>query len=407
MGWKEHEQGQLYCAQKLELETAEVIAVRSVRSEVKFLVVFASLLLSLSLPLAGCSSLLEAMMGTGSAAQRNSIPLVGSAEPILASERKPYSWPDGTMGLVRETDGTSYRFFAASAGFSVMTKGSLDDPIRDEIHELKIDGAPARYHYFAGGPIYKSDRSGLLLMFYHSEIYTAPPGWVPFYSELGLARSTDGGMTWKDLGLVITPHASVTSEYFQISHYSLDVGWGAYAIVGEYFYLYFTDLIHVGDQFRRVSLAVARAKIEDVLDAAEKGSEGTKWQKFYEGSWTEPGIGGRSSPLNEKDWNSFILMSDVAYSNYLGKYIGIVIGQPWPNTDLYWVESEDGIHWGNYRKLVDDEGHNFYATLIGMEHNPHLVDREFFVYYINSKDYAVTGNRNKDGVLYRRQVTMQ
>jgi hypothetical protein len=40
-------------------------------------------------------------------------------------------------------------------------------------------------------------------------------------------------------------------------------------------------------------------------------------------------------------------------------------------------------------------------------HNPHLLDREFFVYYINSKEFAATGNRNKDGVLYRRQVTMQ
>ena len=244
-------------------------------------------------------------------------------------------------------------------------------------------------------------------MFYHAEIYTSPPGYVPFYSELGLARSTDGGMTWKDLGRVITPHASVMSEYFQISHGTLDVGPGAYAIVGEYFYLYFTDLLHVGDQFRRVNLAVARAKIKDVLDAAEKGSEVTRWEKFYQGSWAEPGIGGRSSPLTEKDWDSFILMSDVAYSSYLKNYIGIAIGAPWPNTDLYWVESADGIHWGNYRKLVDDEGHNYYATLISLEHNSHLLDQEFFVYYINSKDYAATGSRNKDGVLYRRRVTMQ
>ena len=384
-----------------------MIAVPSVRPEVKRLVVFTSLFLSLSLPLAGCHPLHEAKMVEGWGAQQNSIASVGPAEPILVSERKPYSWPDGTMGLLRETDGKSYRFFAASAGFPLMTKGSLDDPIRDEIHELKIEGVPARYQYFAGGPIYKSDRSGLLLMFYHAEIYTSPPGYLPFYSELGLARSTDGGVTWKDLGRVITPHASVTSDDFQISHRSLDVGWGAYAIVGEYFYLYFKDLLHIDDQFRPVNLAVARAKIEDVLDAAEKGSELTRWEKFYQGSWVEPGIGGRSSPLTEKDLDSFNIMSDVAYSSYLNKYIGIVIGGPWPNTDLYWFESEDGIHWGNYRKLVDDEGHNYYATLIGLEHNPHLLDREFFVYYINSKDFAATGYRNKDSVLYRRRVTMQ
>jgi len=322
------------------------------------------------------------------------------------SERKPHSWPDGTMGILRESDGKSYRFFAASAGFSLMTKGSLDDPIRDEILELKIEGAPTQYQYFAGGPIYKSDRSGLLLMFYHAEIYTSPPGYLPFYSELGLARSTDGGMTWKDLGLVISPHASVTSEYFQISHRSLDMGWGAYAIVGEHFYLYFQDLLHVGDQFRPVNLAAARAKIKDVLDAAEKGSEIPRWGKFYQGSWAEPGIGGRSSPLTEQD-GDFIIMADVAYSSYLKKYIGIVIGQPWPNTDLNLFESTDGIHWGKYRKIVEDVGHNYYATIIGLERNPHLPDREFFVYYVNSKDYAATGDRNKDGILYRRRITLQ
>jgi hypothetical protein len=100
-------------------------------------------------------------------------------------------------------------------------------------------------------------------------------------------------------------------------------------------------------------------------------------------------------------------MADVAYSSYLRKYISIVIGGAWPTTDLNLCESADGIHWSNYRKIVDDEGHNYYATLMGLEHNPHLLEREFFVYYINSKDYAETGNRNKDGVLYRRRVTMQ
>ena len=78
------------------------------------------------------------------------------------------------------------------------------------------------------------------------------------------------------------------------------MGWGAYAIVGEYFYLYFKDLLYVGDQFRPVNLAVARAKIEDVLDAAEKGSEVTRWEKFYQGSWDEPEIGGRPSPLTRR-----------------------------------------------------------------------------------------------------------
>ena len=65
-----------------------------------------------------------------------------------------------------------------------------------------------------------------------------------------------------------------------------------------------------------MNLAVARAKIEGVLDDAEKGSEVTRWEKLYQGSWGEPGIAGRSSPLTEKD-GDFVIMADVAYSSYL------------------------------------------------------------------------------------------
>jgi hypothetical protein len=56
---------------------------------------------------------------------------------------------------------------------------------------------------------------------------------------------------------------------------------------------------------------------------------------------------------------------------------------------------------------VEDEGHNYYATLKGWDIILICLIGSFFVYYINSKEFAATGNRNKDGVLYSRQVTMQ
>ena len=71
-----------------------MIAVLSVRSEVKLLVAFTSLLLYLSLPLVGCHSLHEAKMTAGRGAKQSSIISVGLAEPILVSEKKPCSWPE-------------------------------------------------------------------------------------------------------------------------------------------------------------------------------------------------------------------------------------------------------------------------------------------------------------------------
>jgi hypothetical protein len=117
------------------------------RSRAKLIMAFTCLFVSPSLPLGGCRSL------TG---LQETFVSVGPAESVLVPEKRPYSWPDGTMGLLKEADGKSYRFFAASAGFPLMTQGTLEDPIRDNIHELKIEGVPTEYQYVAGGPIYKS-----------------------------------------------------------------------------------------------------------------------------------------------------------------------------------------------------------------------------------------------------------
>src|SRR5207237_6343592 len=94
------------------------------------------------------------------------------------------------------------------------TVGTLEDPTAQDVRDLKIENLSKPYHYAAGGPVYEDRVSGTLLMFYHAEFYTFPPGWLPFFSELGLARSTDGGSTWTDLGPIVTPHASRVRQLF-------------------------------------------------------------------------------------------------------------------------------------------------------------------------------------------------
>jgi len=99
---------------------------------------------------------------------------IGPVETILPTEKKPYAWPDGTMGVIRI--GTDYRFFGAAAGFPRRTAGTLDDPTALEVQNLKIENLGKPYHYAAGRPVYEDRDSGTLLMFYHAEFYTFPPG---------------------------------------------------------------------------------------------------------------------------------------------------------------------------------------------------------------------------------------
>lgn len=330
---------------------------------------------------------------------------IGPPETVLSSTNRPYSWPDGTMGIVR--DGAKYRFFAASAGYPIATVGTLKNPIAEEVRDLKIEGLMKSYDYVAGGPIYQDGASGCLLMFYHSEVYTFPPGYLPFYSEIGLARSMDGGSTWNDMGAILTPHTTIHASYFQAQKRSWDIGWGGYAIVGDYFYVYFADLLDEGQQYRRVNHAVARARIEDVVRAATEQGTVSTWVKYREGFWVEPGLGGRSSPLIEQGSESFMMLGDISYNTHLKKYVAILIGEPYPNTDLYWIESKDGLQWTHYHKIVDDPAHKFYVTISGLGEQPRESGDEFYVYYVHSSDFATTGDRNKDGRLIRRRITVR
>jgi hypothetical protein len=329
---------------------------------------------------------------------------VGPPETVLSAKERPYSWPDGTMGLLR--DGSKYRFVAASAGFPKTAVGTLQNPIAEGVWDLKIEGLKKPYDYVAGGPLYRDEPSGVLLMFYHAEFYTFPPGYLPFYSEIGLARSMDEGRTWTDLGVILTLHTPIQAPYFQVQRESLDIGWGAYTVVGEYFYVYFADLIEDGESYGRVHHAVARAPIADVLRAAIENGTVSAWTKYYNGTWSEPGLGGKSSSLLQHG-RGFLMLGDVSYNSYLSKYVAVLIGEPWPNTDLYWIESEDGLHWTHYHKIVDDPGHEIYVTIVGTGDQLRQSGKEFYVYYVHSFEFAETGDRNKDGRLMRRRLTVQ
>lgn len=351
--------------------------------------------------LAACAS--EPLQARKVASDAESALQIGSAEMVLATRDKPYSWPDGTIGIIRE--GEKYLFFAAGESTPIRTFGTLENPVAAGIQVQRIQDLKNDYPYAAGGRVYRDSQTGILLLFYHAEIRTFPPGYIPFFSELGLAYSIDGGMSWHDLGPIMRPHASVSSSYFQKQKQTWDVGWGTYVLAGEYFYLYFADLLQDGDDYQRVNLAVARAKISDVIDAVVNRRQAWPWMKYYEGTWTEPGLGGRSTALIAQGDDSF-MPSDVVFNMCLRKYTAVLLGEPFPNSDLYWSESSDGIKWDKLQKLVGDEGEQIYATLVGVGDDPGLTGKEFFVYYIDSKESSRTGNRNQDAVLLRRRLSL-
>lgn len=305
------------------------------------------------------------------------------------------TWPDGTSGVMKS--GSSYTFYsphsATSSKTIIRATGSLTNPTAT-IKTITPRSLKSNYDYYSGGPVYRDPATGTMVMITHTERGVSGGVW----SSLAMARSTDGGSTWTDLGEIITPRLPITSVPSVAQ--SVDVGGGSYVVVGDYFYVYFADRL---DGNVSTLLSVARAKVSDVIAAARRSTP-TKvaWSKYYNGSWTQPGLGGLSSPLENANRTSADFPT-VSYNSYLKKYI-MIVSADWPKTNLHMLESTDGLNWGNRRILESESGESYYSTIVGTGTNPSITDKQFYVYYT----YSALGGEQRwtDAVLARRLITL-
>lgn len=318
--------------------------------------------------------------------------VIGERDEVVSRSSKVQkgftSWPDGTMGVLK--NGDIYTFIAGHNISPSKSIGTLDNPfLESSIPKIRIGQSKGSYNYAAGGPIYK-DTSGMLLMFYHAEKW--PNGDShKFISSIGIAKSLDDGTTWIDLGEIIKPEAVNGGEW------GIEVGGGNFAIVGDYFYVYFRDTLVSGEI---INLAVARAKIAEVVSSAKDSSNVVAWSKYYQDSWDEPALGGKSSPL--EFGNPATRWFDISYNEYLNKYIMAIAADIGPSTSLYYTESADGITWSSRNLLDNTLGEDLYPTIIGLGESPRISGSEFFVYYTYSKKGG--WERWDDAILMRRKI---
>jgi len=151
--------------------------------------------------------------------------------------------------------------------------------------------APAAVETARGSLWFESawvDSDGTVYAWYHHEpeglcrgSLTAP--------EIGAAVSYDSGRTFFDLGVILTSgdpvDCSARNGFFAGGH-------GDFSVVldreASYFYFFFTNY---GGPVAGQGVAAARLAFEDGRNPA-----GVAW-KYFEGAWTEPGLGGRVTPV--------------------------------------------------------------------------------------------------------------
>lgn len=198
--------------------------------------------------------------------------------------------------------------------------------------------------------------------FYHAEDHEglpALPGGIPgYYASIGVTRSDDGA-TWRKLGQVIT--SSQPKSWIAYPNQGDRGAAEPGAIVskdGRYVYLYYTE--HSRVQGRGVDICVARAELSK--GPPLPGS----FKKYYKGSFSEPGIDGRDTPvITAKGFSSAnALQGHVVYSKKVRRYLMVfgidayqqrMSGAAPTDSGLYAAWSSDAVSWSPPQKLVSDQ----------------------------------------------------
>jgi hypothetical protein len=346
------------------------------------------------------------------------------AQPPLTDIYNTFAWPDTPLGIIKT--GNGYEFFGSDGGVHsrqmwrghwvgnnksgsiVTTVGTLDNPLgSDPPQDVSVSANPdssvnpntPSYGYMGGGPVYQVPAgmtgAGNLLATYHAEL---PKDAL--YAALGLAASTDDGLTWTDLGEIIRLNQS-----YAVGLDGFEIGDGPLVLSpdGKYFYLYFPDWIANGTAHATTTtrVSVARAQVSAVLNAAfgPAPHHSVAFEKFYKGNWhLQPAIGGASTDLIPQSVYQGYL--DIHYNSALQRYVMIISN----DTTFGYAESIDGLAWtlpialGTYGPIAA------YPTAVGLGDNPQILGKSFYLYFTH---LPTDGSGWKNGELKRLTLTCQ
>jgi hypothetical protein len=241
--------------------------------------------------------------------------------------------------------------------------------------------------YAGPGSVFRSHDGRDLLMIYHGENHLFGgidyPG-TPFYATICLARSHDGGLTWhREGGIIDGMQPKPPSDP---PRPAMGAGNPSAIIVGGYIYVYYVDLgFNTGPDLTHV----ARAPV------ASDGAPGS-WRKWYDGSFSQPGIGGKSTPVmgrpNPGAKTVWAANGIVSYNTYLHSYLNVfqtAIG-------FYYATSADLLHWkirGEIFAFAHDEDamkhgwlwYSYPSFLSPGEPDDRTTDRSGFLYYAKAR----------------------
>jgi len=320
-----------------------------------------------------------------------------------------FAWSDTPLGVVRTLDGSGYLFFGSDGGCHencndqntwrwgsvTVSQGTLDHPLgkplgdpNPPVYEFAFPAStnlPTNIDYAGGGPVYRvpdgEPGAGSLLLVYHIERNANP-----FWSWTGIAKSTDEGMSWQDLGLILSvPHPFDPTGATDVGDNAL-VPYTDPSTQQKYFYIFFPQ--HCWTATAECSdftfISVARAPYEELLTAASTGNSLSElFRKYYNGKWNQPGLGGLASETfpgvtGETDGDY-----QIVWSTYRNRFVAMVDNAQY----IAYGESVDGTYWPPMQVLYREP--NLLATIgyanaVGLGEDPDVLGNTFYSYYTDS-----------------------
>jgi hypothetical protein len=269
-----------------------------------------------------------------------------------------YRWfPDAHISVLPDTEAAGqnrWLMFWAEVE-SYRTLGATQFP---ESQTLRVP-ATQLFHGRVDVPTY--DNGGIWLM---SVFRSRGPNLVGFFAaedqyccprdvhqvawrSLGVSHSTDNGVSWTSGQQILT--ADEVRPTLDQTHL-----WGGNG-----------DGSAIWDpRHCRWMMFYQHEYLTAAVSTDPAGAPGT-WLKYYQGDFTQPGLGGHDSPLAGVDQIHGGNPS-VHFNRYLGKWVMVYHG--WSPQVSYITSSTDLLHWDTPRFLVDTAnppGRGWYPTIIG------------------------------------------
>jgi hypothetical protein len=166
-----------------------------------------------------------------------------------------------------------------------------------------------------------------------------------FYASIALAVTQDSGRTFRKLGPVIT--GQLPKDLAARPDQGAGDLWVTRDKDNRYLYCYYCD--HSRVDHRGVQICLARSAVRD------RGMPGT-WTKYFEGAFSQPGLGGKDTPVMSKTAEAGdAIFPNVTYSRTFGQYLMLFnvvayreLNQAKPDkTGMYIAFSSDGIRWSS------------------------------------------------------------